>query len=673
MKTIVPSNNHIRKVMITTTILVVITVGALLTASFVRNSNALTAADWQAGRIIDDSVFYNGNDMSVQEIQAFLNQKNPNCDTNGTQRYNSSMTNAQYAASRGWAGPPYVCLKDYYQVPRNDQNVNNLTTNVVPAGAISAAQIIKNASATYNVSSRAILVLLEKESLNLIKDNFPVPNQFRNPMGFGCPDTAPCDPQYEGFYNQVSNAARQFKIYKENANSYRHKAYQNNSILFQANNPGCGSSTVYVESQASAGLYNYTPYQPNQAALNNMYGTGDVCSAYGNRNFWRIFNDWFGNTRGPELSVNFQSFQLYSDAGLKNKVPVYGDTYVVQPGQDLYLQVRALNDGRLTWNSYTKIGTTAPYERDSAFYDSSWPAPHRLANLTQGQEVAPGQVATAKVKLKAPASAFLYEEQFGVIQEGMTWLNKTFPLKIQVSAPKQYTDTPAGYSLLSGTEMTTGQSLMSSDGYSYLHLDQNGSLELYVNFNKVWSTPSAGKNAHFAMQQDGNLVLYTSTGTAVWSSATSGNGISNAYLQGDGNLVVYKSNGQSTWSSGTSIGIGHERFPTSELPNNGVIYRNQAIESYDRSLALHFQGDGNLVLYDTRTWKALWSSATDRTTADHAAMQGDGNLVVYTPEGKALWSSGTSGKNASRLVLQNDGNLVIYNAQSYTWSSATSR
>jgi hypothetical protein len=64
-------------------------------------------------------------------------------------------------------------------------------------------------------------------------------------------------------------------------------------------NAGCGSGTVYIQNQATAGLYNYTPYQPNPAALNNLYGTGDGCSAYGNRNFWRMFNDWFGSTYGP--------------------------------------------------------------------------------------------------------------------------------------------------------------------------------------------------------------------------------------------------------------------------------------------------------------------------------------------------------------------------------------
>ncbi|MCA9328069.1 hypothetical protein KDA14_06070, partial [Candidatus Saccharibacteria bacterium] len=82
----------------------------------------MTGSDWKAGRIIDDGVFTNANDMSVADIQNFLNSKVPSCDTNGTQpatEYGrSDLTHAQYAATRGWAGPPYVCLRNYYEWPK---------------------------------------------------------------------------------------------------------------------------------------------------------------------------------------------------------------------------------------------------------------------------------------------------------------------------------------------------------------------------------------------------------------------------------------------------------------------------------------------------------------------------------------------------------------------------
>lgn len=293
-------------------LLPVLVLGLLLCSSITSTSaSAVVAANWSAGRIIDDALFYDNNSMSAADIQNFLNSQVPTCDTNGTRPniYNPSITNAQYAAQRGWPGPPYVCLRNYYQVPRNDQNINNLEGRSIPAGALSAAQIIKTAADTYGVSPKSLLSTLQKESPGpLITDDWPLASQYRNAMGYACPDTAPCNPVYEGFYNQMMNAARQFQLYKNNPNSYRYKPFQSNSIQF---NPvaSCGASNVYIENYATAGLYNYTPYQPNTAALNNLYGSGDGCSAYGNRNFWRIYNDWFDPIRslGSGLTMNIVS------------------------------------------------------------------------------------------------------------------------------------------------------------------------------------------------------------------------------------------------------------------------------------------------------------------------------------------------------------------------------
>ena len=60
---------------------------------------------------------------------------------------------------------------------------------------------------------------------------------------------------------------------------------------------GCGGSDVYIENKATALLYIYTPYQPNEAALAAGAGEGDSCSSYGNRNFSIIYRGWFGDAR----------------------------------------------------------------------------------------------------------------------------------------------------------------------------------------------------------------------------------------------------------------------------------------------------------------------------------------------------------------------------------------
>lgn len=262
-------------------------------------ASAVSANDWRAGNIINDPLFFNGSAMTQQDIQNFLNAQVPTCDTWGTQLRSDGRTRAAYGTSVG-VPPPYICIKDYYENPTTHETNFNASATV-PTGAKSAAQIIYEAAVRYNVNPKVILVTIKKEAAeNLLGDDWPWQSQYRSAMGYGCPDTAPCDTEYYGFYNQVENAARQFRQYATYPEDYRYKTGHVNFIQYNPNS-ACSGTNVFVESQATAGLYNYTPYQPNTAALANMYGTGDGCSAYGNRNFWRIWSDWFGSTTDERL------------------------------------------------------------------------------------------------------------------------------------------------------------------------------------------------------------------------------------------------------------------------------------------------------------------------------------------------------------------------------------
>lgn len=276
-------------------------------------THAADASKWKAGRIIDDALFLNPNDMSVSDIQNFLNSKVPVCDTSGTQPASEygrpDLTHAQYAASRGWPSPPYVCLRNYYEVPKTapgnyiPDNSYNHGGGSFPGG-VSAAQLIYDAAQKYGISNKALLVKLATESAGpLTTDTWPFQKQYTYAMGAHCPDSGPggsanCDINYSGFSMQISEAASLLRWYIDSMTQswwqYK-KPYQVNSILWNVEPTGCGAGNVYLETKATAALYTYTPYQPNQAALNNMYGTGDGCSAYGNRNFWRVWVDWFGS------------------------------------------------------------------------------------------------------------------------------------------------------------------------------------------------------------------------------------------------------------------------------------------------------------------------------------------------------------------------------------------
>ena len=124
-----------------------------------------------------------------------------------------------------------------------------------------------------------------------------------------CPDTpAGCSAASAGFFWQLYKGAGQLQWYSNPAGSFTWlKPGRTISRPYQANNPGCGAQSFVLENKATAALYYYTPYVPNQTALANLYGVGDVCSAYGNRNFFRDYTDWFGSPIGG-------SFLLKGDA-----------------------------------------------------------------------------------------------------------------------------------------------------------------------------------------------------------------------------------------------------------------------------------------------------------------------------------------------------------------------
>lgn len=272
---------------------------------YLNPSSALSGADWNAAKIMSDDLFFKPDSMSTGDIQFFLNSMVPSCDTQGTQPYGGT-TAAAYGTARGYP-PPYTCLKDYVENP--DTRQNNANGGAV-TGGISAAQIIKNASDTYGISPKVLIVLLQKEQ-SLVTDDWPWTLQYRAATGYGCPDTAPCDAEYYGFYNQVTKAAFQFKRYAQFPNDYRYKAFQSNFIQWHPN-ASCGGTNVNISNQTTAGLYNYTPYQPNARALSNIYGSqDDGCSSYGNRNFWRLYNDWFGPTQYEENYLTYKSHVSY--------------------------------------------------------------------------------------------------------------------------------------------------------------------------------------------------------------------------------------------------------------------------------------------------------------------------------------------------------------------------
>ncbi|GAA2567630.1 hypothetical protein [Microbacterium binotii] len=296
--------------------LAVLLVATLLTSVQTSPAQAADARNFNPGNIISDANFYNTTSMTAADVQTFLNDKGSRCRTN--------------------------CLKDYAMATIAKSAEAGLCQGYAGGQWQSAAQIIDGVARSCGISQKVLLVLLEKEQSLVSIDN-PSERRYRSATGQGCPDTAPCDAAYYGLFNQLYGAARQFKVYLKYASTYWYKAGMVNSILYSPNQ-SCGRKSVYIENQATAALYIYTPYTPNDAALRAQWGEGDGCSSYGNRNFYMFWSTWFGDplVAGPEADI----------AATRAQYPSLGDqTTNVECGQPGGGCRQLFANGAIFWNS----------------------------------------------------------------------------------------------------------------------------------------------------------------------------------------------------------------------------------------------------------------------------------------------------------------------------------
>lgn len=245
-------------------------------------ANAASAADFDPGYIISDDLFYDNAAMSTSQIQLFLDGKIGTCQTDrclNVAVVPVSGRAASYSADTG-----------------------GLVCSAISGGTMSVAELIYRVQAACSISAKVILATLQKEQ-GLVTSRAPSDWALRAAMGMGCPDTAPCNDAFAGLANQIISGARQLNVYKVG----RFGRQPGTQYIQYNPSASCGGTTVNVRNYATAALYNYTPYQPNAAALANLGGVGDSCSSYGNRNFWRFYSDWFGSPTGPPRSYTNES------------------------------------------------------------------------------------------------------------------------------------------------------------------------------------------------------------------------------------------------------------------------------------------------------------------------------------------------------------------------------
>jgi putative cell wall-binding protein len=243
---------------------------------------APTTTSFRADDIISDKNMYTGSAMSAGSVQAFLQNQVPSCQAGHT------------------------CLKDYTTATPSMPG-DSRCTSYAGSASESAATIIARVGQACGVSQKALLVLIQKES-QLVSDDWPVDKQYQQATGFDCSDSGPCNPDYAGFFKQVYWAAWTLKDYRVDPGSTQYQVGVPVQVKY-SDASGCDGTVLTLRTQATASLYNYTPYQPDADAL---AGKSGPCASFGNLNFWIIYTDWFGY---PQIDVDrIQAPDRYSES-----------------------------------------------------------------------------------------------------------------------------------------------------------------------------------------------------------------------------------------------------------------------------------------------------------------------------------------------------------------------
>jgi ribosomal protein L24E len=98
--------------------------------------------------------------------------------------------------------------------------------------------------------------------------------------------------------------------------------------------------------------------------------------------------------------------------------------------------------------------------------------------------------------------------------------------------------------------LRSGDAVRSADSKTLLVQQSNGNLVVIRDGRTVWTTGVVRAGATTVMQSDGNLVTYQG-GVARWSSKTNGKGATRLVVQNDGNVVLYTSANRAVWATNT--------------------------------------------------------------------------------------------------------------------------
>ncbi|MGY1667511.1 fibronectin type III domain-containing protein, partial [Geodermatophilus sp. SYSU D00696] len=211
-----------------------------------------------------------------------------------------------------------------------------------------------------------------------------------------------------------------------------------------------------------------------------------------------------------------------------------------------------------------------------------------------------------------------------------------------------------------GSQLVAGQGLVSANGSHRADMQGDGNFVVYRNVDGVpvwnsgtWNSPGA----HVEMRADGNLAVVSEAGAVAWQSNTAGSGGVRAVLGDDGVLSVQTVDGTVVWSSAAPPPVTSPELAAGERLTAG-----QSLVSANGSFRANMQGDGNFVVYGP-DGASVWAAGTWGVPGAHVEMRADGNLAVVSEAGAVAWQSNTAGSGGVRAVLGDDGVLSVQTAE----------
>jgi hypothetical protein len=170
---------------------------------------------------------------------------------------------------------------------------NSILKNYKDNGMLASEIIFKAANGEFpdkygtkvHISPALMLTMLEKEqslvstvNYDTVKDS---EKKLSSAMGYGCPDSSSCNPEYKGFYNQVTWGAFQLQYNYNNAKNPNFSPYTVDSSFTSGD-----KNLVFIENEATAALYRYTPhvywgnYNVFKIMLKNQWTVNKINTTY---------------------------------------------------------------------------------------------------------------------------------------------------------------------------------------------------------------------------------------------------------------------------------------------------------------------------------------------------------------------------------------------------------